>query len=347
MKILAITPYPLEGPSSRYRVYNFEGPLRKEGIALDIRPFMTRAMYFRWMHRRVLDPPMLARLLGRALRRVADLLGARGHDAVWIHRQCAPALHRVFDGVAVRAGPKLIFDMDDAVFTEYSIDGLLRHCDAATVGNSYLAAYVRCVSARTEAVVVPTVVDPLVYRPVAHPAPARPVVGWIGTGASFRHYLLPVLPGIAETCRENGADLLVIASPDVRPAVEEAGGRFAAWGLDSYIGALRGVDIGLMPLLDDAYVRGKCAFKLIEYGALGIPSVATDLGANRDVVVDGVTGFLAASDEQFRARLAQLIRDPGLRASLGGRARARVLDHYSLEAQAQAVAGLMRRVVGG
>lgn len=346
VKILAITPYPLEGPSSRYRVYNFEGPLEREGIHLDIRPFMTSPMYFRWMHTKSLDLPMIAQIVFRGALRVADILGSRRYDVVWVHRQCAPALHTLFNWLVARSSRRLIFDMDDAVFTEYPIDGLLRRSDVATVGNAYLAGYVRRVAARTEAVVIPTVVDTRTYNAVGKPRNPAPVVGWIGTGASFRHYLLPVLPSVVRTCRENGAELVVIASPDVRAGVEEAGGRFVPWSLEGYIGELKKIDIGIMPLLDDRYAQGKCAFKLIEYGAVGLPSVASDIGANGEVVEEGVTGFLAGDDAGFQARLAELIRDPGLRADMGARARARIQERYSLEAQTRAVADLMRRVVG-
>ncbi|SEJ65634.1 Glycosyltransferase involved in cell wall bisynthesis [Deinococcus reticulitermitis] len=347
MRVLALCPYPLEGPSARYRTYNFERPLARQGVTLDIRPFMTRELYFRWMRHRRLDLPTLGALLLASARRLTDLLRAGQYDAVWVHRQTAPAFHPLFDRLLMRRARRIVFDMDDSVFTEYPIDELLRGSVAATVGNSYLARYVELVAPQTRALVVPTVIDPEVYQPRVLPAQprredSRVTVGWIGTGASFRNYLARVLPRLAETCRAQGAELNVIASPDVRAEVEEHGARFTEWTLDGYLAELGAIDIGIMPLRDDDYVRGKCAFKLIEYGALGLPSVATDLGANREVVLDGETGFLAQSDEEFCARLTDLIRDADLRRRLGEAARARVLSHYTLDRQAEVVAELLR-----
>ena len=346
LRVLALSPYPIEGPSARYRVYAFREPLRALGIDLDIRPFMPPSMYADWMRHKRLTPRTLATLGGASLRRVHSSITAGRYDLVWIHRQTAPAFHQVFDRLFTRTRAPLVFDVDDAVFTEYPIDHLLRACRAATVGNRYLARYVQTVAPQTETLVVPTVVDTRRYLPTEPRERERPVVGWIGTGSSFGRYLLPVLPDLARTCREHGADFEVVASPDARAATEAAGGRFVPWSLAGELAALHNFDIGVMPLHDDAYVRGKCAFKLIEYGAVGLPSVGTNIGANPEVVVDGVTGFLADSWDEFGARLVGLIRDPALRERMGRRARERIVARYSLEAQAQALASLFRQIVG-
>lgn len=342
MRVLALCPYPLEGPSARYRAYNFERPLARQGVTLVIRPFMTRGLYFRWMRYKRLDLPTVGALLLATARRLADLRRAGEYDAVWVHRQTAPAFHPLFDRLLLRRARRVVFDMDDAVFTEYPIDELLRGSAAATVGNSHLARYVELVAPQTRALVVPTVIDPQVYQPRTRRGSGPVTVGWIGTGASFRLYLSAALPRLVQTCRAQGAELNVIASPDVQAEVEAQGARFTEWTLGGYLTALSEVDIGIMPLKDDDYVRGKCAFKLIEYGALGLPSVATDLGANREVVLDGETGFLARNDEEFSERLTRLIGDAELRRRLGQAARTRVLAHYTLERQAEVVAELFR-----
>ncbi|MPY67616.1 glycosyltransferase family 4 protein [Deinococcus sp. SDU3-2] len=349
MRVLALTPYPPEGPSSRYRTYNFGPFLEREGVSLDIRPFMTPEMYRRWMAHKRLDVPMLAALAGRGTRRLLEVVQAGRYDLVWIHRQIAPAWHEPFARLLGRTARAVVFDMDDAVFTEYPIDSLLRRSHAATVGNTHLERYVGLISPETQTLVVPTVIDPHIYRPLARPPHprVRPLVGWIGTGASFQSYLRPVLSAVVATCRDHGADFRVIAAASVREEVRAAGAEFTEWTLDGYLQALGELDIGIMPLQDDEYARGKCAFKLIEYGAMGLPSVATDIGANREVIADGETGFLAPDDATFARRLGELIGRPELRRRLGAGARRRVVEHYSLEAQAHAVAQLFRRLAGG
>lgn len=345
LRVLALTPYPVEGPSARFRIYNLKPGLERQGIQVDVRPFMDSRTYDVWIRTRKLTPTLVLWLVRGALSRLRDLLSSRTYDAVWIHRQSAPALHRLFDTLLARVHRRLIFDMDDAVYLEYPITHLLANCTHATVGNTYLADWVRRASPNTTPVVVPTVVDTTRY-PVRDLTGDRPVVvGWIGTGASFRTNLAPVLPELTRTCLTHGAQLRVIASRDVRDVVERAGATFVEWTLDGELAALGEFDIGIMPLADDLYARGKCAFKLIEYGAVGIPSVASAIGANREVVVDGVTGYLVEDLATFSERLVTLIDDPALRSSMARAARARIEAQYSLSHQVQQVAALMRRVI--
>lgn len=348
LKVLTLSPYPLAGPSPRYRIYAFQEPLRARGIELTIRPFLTPRAFALRMNGAKNHPLALARVAVAAAERLREAQTARGrYDLIYVHRQTAPVAHGRFDAAFLRSGVPIVFDMDDAVFTQYPIDDLLRGSVAATVGNAYLGEYVRRVSPGTRVTVVPTVVDTAKYtvRPVRQPG-ARAVVGWIGTSTTFTQYLRPFLPGLVRVCREAGAEFRVIASLDVREQAEALGATFIPWALASEVAELQAFDIGVMPLVDDAYVRGKCAFKLIEYGAVGLPSVGSDIGANADVIQHGVTGFLAGDRAVFEAHLTELLGRADLGRSLGLAARRVIEDRFSLSAQVNVLERVLREAAG-
>lgn len=335
MKILSLSPYPLAGPSSRYRVYAFQAPLAQQDVDLNIKPFLTARAFKLRMNGARKHPFVLARLAVAAAERIHQARTARAKaDVIYIHRQTAPVRHRDLDQLFIQSGVPLVFDMDDAVFTEYPIDHLLRACAAVTVGNEYLAAYVRTVAPQVPVTVVPTTVDTeqFTVRPPSQDG-TQLVAGWIGTASTFRQYLLPVLPALVHTAQAAGAEFRVIASHDVQAQVEVLGGVFVPWTLETEVEQLQRFDVGVMPLLDDAYVRGKCAFKLIQYGAVGIPGIGTDIGANGDVISDGVSGFLTNSAEQMQQRLSELLASPALRREMGQNARRIIEERFSLTSQ--------------
>lgn len=347
MKVLALSPYPVEGASARYRVYAFQAGLARHGIQLEVHPFLTSAIF----HERGLHgnkkPSVLAGIVDGFLRRWLEARYAKGrYDAIYIHRQAFPLFQKQLDQLFIRTGVPLIFDMDDAVFTEYPIDHLLERCAAVTVGNDYLADYVRRVAPQVPVTVVPTTVNLEQYglrRPLVN---AAPVVGWIGTASTFNRYLLPVLPQLVAVTQQNGGEFRVIASPNVREQVEAVGGVFVPWSLEDEIAQLQQFDIGVMPLHDDEYVRGKCAFKLIQYGAVGMASVGTDIGANREVVADGQSGYLTTSTEEMQARLHELLQSPALRMRFGTEARRIVEQRFSLQSQIAVMAELFQAAKG-
>jgi glycosyltransferase involved in cell wall biosynthesis len=344
LKILTLSPYPLSGPSPRYRIYAFQELLRTRGIDLEIHPFLTPRAFELRMNGAKNHPLALARVAYAVLERLQQARTARNsYDLIYVHRQSAPVAHRVFDAAFLRSGVPIVFDMDDAVFTQYPIDHLLRGSVAATVGNAYLADYVRRVSPRTQVTVVPTVVDTQKYTVRgAHVPGTRAVVGWIGTSTTFYQYLLPFLPGLVQVCRAAGAEFRVIASPDVQQRTEAEGATFVPWALSTELAELQAFDIGVMPLQDDEYVRGKCAFKLIEYGAVGLPSIGTDIGANAEVVRQGETGFLAADQAAFQARLTELLGRADLGRSMGVAARSVIEERFSLSSQVDVVERVLR-----
>jgi glycosyltransferase involved in cell wall biosynthesis len=209
---------------------------------------------------------------------------------------------------------------------------------AVTVGNDTLAAFARRHAARVE--VIPTTIDTDVYRVVGREPNARPVVGWTGSPTTAR-YLLSLAPALRRLRALHDFELRVVGATVAMPGLDV---RCVPWRADSEPDDLRGFDVGLMPLDDDEWARGKCAAKALQYMALGIPPVVSPVGASAVVVRDGVNGFHASSSDDWVHRLAVLLAEPALRVRLGSAARQTVLDHYAAVVHAPRLAALLRQV---
>jgi glycosyltransferase involved in cell wall biosynthesis len=117
-----------------------------------------------------------------------------------------------------------------------------------------------------------------------------------------------------------------------------------SWSLATETKDILSFDVGIMPLRDDAWSRGKCAFKALQMMALGIPVVASPVGANREVIQDGVNGFLADGAEEWAARLSSLAESPKLREEIGQRGRGTAISRYSLKGAGEELASAIRRL---
>jgi glycosyltransferase involved in cell wall biosynthesis len=145
---------------------------------------------------------------------------------------------------------------------------------------------------------------------------------------------------LQQLARERRFRLLVIGVEDYQ--LEGVHVECRAWRRDTEVEDLWPMDVGIMPLSDDPWARGKCAMKAIQYMGVGVPAVVSPVGANREVVADGLTGFHASSDEEWVRVLGRILDDANLRSRMGAEARRRVETRYSAEVQAPRVAELLR-----
>jgi glycosyltransferase involved in cell wall biosynthesis len=344
--ILALMPYPIDGPSSRYRVHQFVNPLLQFGIQLSVQSIMTPEVYKTRMNGQKLGISGYLSLLNSILSRIALTTFSRP-DAIILHREFMPVVRTLahwFFSKVVRV--PVIYDFDDAVFTEFQIDNLIRVASAITPGNQFLADYVKSVNPNVRTQVFPTVVDTDYYQPETNNKVASQlIIGWIGTESSYKRYMAPRLDFLVDIAKRFNAVVHVIGPVTVQNDVETKGARFLQWSLATERDFMKAFDVGVMPLFNDRYTKGKCAFKIVEYGAYGIPSVASSVGANVDVVVQGETGFLVETDEDWEEALQKLLTNPELRASMGAKARGRIVARYSLQSQVVVWADLIRTVV--
>lgn len=264
--------------------------------------------------------------------RVRQLDAISRCDAVWLQRPMIEYWTTVFERFAARRRP-VVFDFDDAIFhNKWGLEArkVRRIIDAArhvVAGNGYLAEFV----ARPEkTTIIPTVVDEHRYTP--RPDPDGPfTIVWTGMSHNLRE-LAPLAPALARVLAETRGRLLIAADRLEGAFLRELPVELVPWSPASEVTALAAGHVGVMPLADTPYNRGKCAFKLIQYMARGIPVVASPVGANREVVRDGVEGIHAATPDAWADALLALARDRDLRVRMGTAGRARVEQAYSVTA---------------
>ncbi len=347
-RILFLMPHPLEGPSSRYRVYQYLPYLRDHGLDVEVRPFFSSRAASIIYERGTMATKIGATLLA-TLSRAADLMRAGRFDLVYVLREAFPFGPPFFEHTFKRLAGKMIFDFDDAIYTHslaYSnpLDRLrdwnktgkvIRLSNHVVVGSEYLGEYAREFAASDNNVsIIPTVVDTEVYCPPPEREYSERVnIGWIGTPRGSEHYLRPLLDTFKSLWKRH-KDIgftFVGAEPFETGDVPVD---FKKWRLDEEVSDLQSFDIGIMPLTDDAETRGKCGFKLIQYMSVGIPVVCSPVGANLEIVREGETGFFVDSNSEWHKRLESLIEDIKLRRKMGERGRRAAVESYSLHVTA-------------
>lgn len=331
-------------PAPRYRVLQYLPYLEREGVRFEVRALHGERYPF-FYHWPVVGA--LYKALARFSRRWYHQRDAASFDVVFQQRLSVP-FSAWLERRLARRNPHLVFDFDDAIYqTEAGPDATRARVFAEVVGlargliagTDYLAQ-----KAGRPATVIPTVIDTDHYLPA--PAPRRDtlVIGWIGTASNYPNFgeLVPVLQRLAE--RHPQLRFRIVS--DREPPFALTRLDYTPWHKDREIADLQSFDIGIMPLADSDWNRGKCAFKLIQYMAVGLPVVAGKVGANCEVVQEGETGFLAATPAEWEQGLERLIADGALRARLGASGRERCVAHFSVRAARGPFLQVLRATAG-
>jgi glycosyltransferase involved in cell wall biosynthesis len=357
MRLLAIVPSLYDtSPGQRFRLEQWEPLLRARGVEITYEPFEDEALHA--ILYRPGNMPSKLRLIGKAFaRRAALMRRLRHYDAVYVFREAALLGPPVFERILHRSGVPFIFDFDDAIFVPYKSpsNGYLSYlkfpgktrmiCRLAThviAGNPYLADYARKTNELVS--IVPTTIDTDKYDAApSETGDGVPVIGWSGSFSTLQH--LDTLRGaLQKLAQQEQFRLRVIGTPDYR--LEGVQVDALPWRSETEVADLKGIDIGVMPLPDEKWSRGKCGLKALQYMALGIPTICSPVGVNSDIINDSVNGMLAATEDEWVAKMTQLLRDPHLRSRLGDAGRATVESQYSAVAQAPRVFEILRTVVG-
>jgi glycosyltransferase involved in cell wall biosynthesis len=353
INVAAFTKYDREAASTRQRVLQYLPHLAAAGIEVEVHPLLDDAYVRALASGAAASRSSIAAAYARRLR---QLLRPQATDLIWVYAELFPWLPASFERLAFRAGKPLIYDYDDAFFHPYDdhanplvrralggkLKPLIAGAAAVCAGNSYLRQYAD--QAGGETIVLPTVVDIDQYAP-AGSRPDRPLtIGWIGSPSTWA-FVRPLLPLLAELCRTRGIAFSAVGAGAAAEADGFDGLTLSSWSEASEITAVQAMDIGIMPLPDEPWARGKSGYKLVQYMACGLPVVASPVGANASIVADGETGLLATDEAQWRAALTRLIDDPALRAAMGQAGRARAVESYSLQTHAPRLVEVMRRAV--
>ena len=289
--------------------------------------------------------------------RLRQLTRAHGADALWVYAELFPYLPAAFERLAFAARLPVVYDFDDAFFHQYEaarhplvrrmlsgkLEPLLRGAAACACGNAYLRDYAERFCDHT--IILPTVVDTSTYRPISGSHAGQLSIGWIGTPSTWQ-YVRPMLPLLTELAAKRGLRVRVVGAGAAAATDRFDGLDLVDWHEATEIEEVQRMDVGIMPLPDEAWARGKSGYKLVQYMACGLPVVASPVGVNAEIVLEGETGFLARSPEQWRHALVALLDDAALRRRMGQAGRRRAEAQYSLDHCAPQMVELLRGVAG-
>lgn len=302
---------------------------------------------------------VLARAFGR---RNADVRAAKDFDVVFIQREAFMLGTTYFERAFKRTKAKIVFDFDDAIWTPNVSEGnrnlawlkrpektaeIIALSDLILAGNDYLATYARRYNKNV--VVVPTTIDTEEYSPRSYSDEtdkATPVcIGWSGSVSTVQHFreAEAVLTRLKELY---GEKIQIKLIGDKRYQNEKLGVIAKDWKKEEELTELRSFDIGIMPLPDDEWAKGKCGLKALQYMALAVPTVTAPVGVNADIIQHGADGFLATTSDEWFAALRTLIDSAELRKQIGQAGRTTVEARYSVNSQKDRYLFFINRLIG-
>ncbi|WP_420569040.1 glycosyltransferase family 4 protein [Thalassovita sp.] len=356
LKVLFLTRYPVQGASSRYRVFQYLPFLEKLGVQADVQSLMDADMYALST-----QPGQTMRKIWATVCAVARRLWAlrkwRQYDLIYLQRELLPFGPPIIERWLKRRGAVVMFDYDDALFIHKSsrytplaslvrspdkVRQLFTIVDCTVAGNNWLRDAARADGgvAETLEVAEDTARIPM-HAPHTNDRPVT--IGWLGSPSTVKylHLIAPVLRDIAARF------------PDVRFRIM-GGGNFCMegvpwqlsdWSIEAELEALADFDIGLMPLPSEDWAKGKSGGKARTYMAAGVVPVCAAIGYNNELLTDGQTGFLCASPEDWTRALEAALDDAQLRQRIASAARAEVETRFDLEATAGKMRQLFDRVL--
>lgn len=334
---------PDRSPSQRYRFEKFVPYWKTKGFEFTS-AWVVDEEDDRHLYRRGALLPKAKLLLKSFRRRRMQVQLAKKHDLVFLQRETFMTGGTRYERMLKATGVPLIYDFDDAVwlmnFSEANrylrwlkepgkTERILRLADHVIAGNSFLRDYALQFNPHTE--VIPTVVDTTEYVPLGKKKESTGplVIGWTGSRTTVPH-LEQVLPALRSLAAHAGLPFILRVVSDMPFAAEGIKVEHRPWRSATEAHDLQDIDIGIMPLEENEWSKGKCGFKGLQYMALAKPVVLQDHGANRQIIAQGINGFLASGHDQWVEFLSRLLQDADLRRRMGQAARSTVEEHYSV-----------------
>lgn len=343
MNILFIQPYPVEGPSCRYRVEQYIAYFESRGIRCRVRPFVS-SKFYRIIYKKGFYIKKALYFIEGTIKRFFDIFTAVNSDIVFIHLEAYPLGPPLFERIISMAGKKIIYDFDDAIYMKFASDAnsfirylrcpfkikkIIKMSKRVITCNAYLADYAK--KYNKNVFVIHTSVDTRKFTPRIKAGSNEITIGWIGSHSTAKYLedLKDVFSILGEKYKFN---LKIIGAG--RPyQIGPAGIKVInlEWKLEDEIGEFQSLDIGVYPLPEDEWVLGKTGFKTIQYMSVGVPCVVSNVGANKDIVNHGINGYLAGTQEEWIEKLSMLIQNPELRERIGREGRRTAEERFSLE----------------
>jgi glycosyltransferase involved in cell wall biosynthesis len=356
MKVLALVQGSYDQvPGQRYRIEQWEPLLRNYDIEIHYEPFQSDE-FSAVIHQQGRYLRKIEFAVQSFLKRLNAVDASSGYDAIYVFREASVLGPPLIEYKLRHHRIPVVYDFDDAVWLRYisptnGIASLLKGTPSKTrtlcriaahvmAGNNYLADYAS--QFNKNVTIVPTTIDIDKYRVIPRDQNTVPVIGWTGSHSTLQHLdtLRGALQRLAAT--EKFRLRVIGATPYHLPGVDVEN---ITWRSASEVVDLRPVDIGIMPLPDDPWARGKCALKALQYMALAIPTVLSPVGVNAEIVEDGRNGYLASTEDEWVQKLTTLLHAPELRNQIGAAGRRTLEENYSAQVQAPRIAGIFKSVV--
>ncbi len=327
-------------PGQRFRLEQWEPYLKDENISIDYFAFTDEKL------RKILykSGHYAAKSLGmfRAItRRFNQILKSSDYDLVYLYRTASMVGPAWLEKILSLRKVPIIYDFDDAIFLENTSKenkrfgwvkfagktaDICRLSSSVVVGNSYLAEYAE--KYNDNIYIIPTSIDTTKYQPTQSKQNGRVVIGWTGSSTS-QYHLEKFEPILEKIIKDLDVELRVIS--DRKPDFKNLSSEWIPWSAEKEVEITSQFDIGIMPIPDDDWSKGKCAAKALQYMALEIPAVCSNVGANKDVINQGINGFLAETQEEWKIALCGLVKDECLRKKMGVEARKTVVENSSMK----------------
>lgn len=351
-KILFLTKYERNGASSRYRSLQYIPYLESQGLNCIVSPlfddtYLTRL--YTSKQRSSID------LLTALTRRFKALLTLHQFNLLVIEKELIPYTPAWLEQLLNAFSIPYVVDYDDAIFHQYDqhqnslirrilgskIASVMRHAQLVIAGNQYLANYAHQAGAKAVEV-IPTVIDLTKYPQQKVINQDQFTIGWIGSPSTFQ-YVEDLIPTLATVCANGQAKVLLIGVNQIPKHSDWLESR--PWSEANEVAYLQECDVGIMPLPDSPWERGKCGLKLIQYMACHLPVIASPVGVNTEIVEPGKNGYLASTQEEWINALTLLRNDKQLRLQMGREGRKKVETHYCLQVTAPRLAHLFQQLI--
>lgn len=340
-KILVVCPYPFdEAPSQRFRFEQYFSILEKEGFQYKLAPFLNLKAW-KILYESGNSFQKLFWLIFSFVKRFLLLFKLHPYEFIFVHREASPIGPPFFEWtVRFIWRKKIIYDFDDAIWLEdpsekgslkarikwkSKVKSICKWSYNVSCGNDYLAQFAKKFNDRV--VVNPTTINTDYHKEIKVSKSEKNVIGWTGTHSTLPYLkiLLPVLDGLA---KEYDFELMVISNQ--KPDFDVRYMRYMPWKKSTEIEDLNQMDIGIMPLTDDIWSKGKCGFKILQYMAIQKAVVASPVGVNKKLINESRAGFLAETPEEWKSAIVKLLTDDSFRKELGSKGQVYVKNNYSV-----------------
>jgi len=339
MKILYFTKYTRKGASSRLRSYQYFPFLESQGIKVTASPFFDD----QYLENLYAGKSILKQVIKAYIRRFYALRKVFKQDCIFIEYELFPYFPATIEWILKTMDIQYIVDYDDAIFHNYDknknpivrflfrhkIDKVMKYSRCVIAGNSYLKE--KAISSGAKNVqIIPTVIDLNRYSVKNKYDAENIVIGWIGTNSTIK-YVKKIVPVLEELIARYKVQIHIVGAGESLGLGKNE--THVKWSEDSEVQSILAFDIGIMPLDDGDWERGKCGYKLIQYMACAIPVVASAVGANMDIVEHGHNGFLVSELNDWYDYMEQYIKNAALRKQHGKEGRSLVENKYCVQKQ--------------